>query len=92
MKISQVSTQAMFDNLRHSMSNLQRDFTDAQKEVATGQVSDAGLSLGANNGRRFNMMNDINRLQVITDTNNRTQETNHWCCSRNSSQNTDITL
>ncbi|MCJ8309379.1 MAG: flagellar hook-associated family protein [Rhizobiaceae bacterium] len=73
MKISQVSTQAMFDNLRYSMSNLQRDFTDAQKEVATGQVSDAGLSIGANNGRRFNMMNDINRLQVISDTNNRTQ-------------------
>lgn len=73
MKISQVSTQSLFDNLRHSMSNLQRDFADAQKEVTTGQVSDAGLSLGASNGRRFNMVNDLNRLEVITDTNNRTQ-------------------
>lgn len=73
MKISQVSTQAMFDNLRHSMSNLQRDFVAAQKEVATGQVSDAGLSLGATNGRRFNMVADLNRLEVITASNSRTQ-------------------
>jgi flagellar hook-associated protein 3 FlgL len=73
MKISQVSTQAMFDNLRHSMSNLQRDFANAQKEVASGQVSDAGLSLGATNGRRHLMVNNLDRLQTISDTNSRTQ-------------------
>ena len=73
MKISQVSTQSMFDNLRHSMSNIQRDFVDAQTEVTTGRVVDSGLSLGSNNGRRFTMVNDINRLQMISDTNSRTQ-------------------
>ena len=73
MKISQVSTQSIFDNLRHSMSNLQRDFVDAQREVNSGQVADAGLALGSNNGRRFSMIADIDRLQTIADTNSRTQ-------------------
>ncbi|MEP1206280.1 MAG: flagellar hook-associated family protein [Rhizobiaceae bacterium] len=73
MKISQVSTQAIYDNLRHSMSNLQKDFLQAQREVNTGQVADAGLSLGSNNGRRFTMLTDINRLQSIADGNSRTE-------------------
>ncbi len=72
MKVSQVSTQSMFNNLRHSISSLQRDFVNAQKEVVSGQVSDSGLSLGSSNGRRFAMLGDIDRLQTISDSNSRT--------------------
>lgn len=69
MKISQNSTQSIYNNLRYSMSNLQREFIDAQRQVASGQVSDPGLALGNSNGRRISMVRDIDRLNAIVDTN-----------------------
>ena len=68
MKISQISTQSVYNNLRHSMSNLQRELIAAQKEVSAGVVADAGLSLGAGNGRRVSLVQDIDRLNAIIDT------------------------
>jgi len=70
MKISQNSTLSIYQSLRHSVSNLQYAFVDAQKEVSTGRVTDPGLALGGSNARRVSMVNDIERLHVITDTNN----------------------
>ena len=69
MKISQNSTQSIYNNLRYSMSNLQRNFVDAQREVASGRVTDPGLALGSLNGRRVSMVRDIERLNAIVDTN-----------------------
>jgi len=69
MKISQNSTQSIYNNLRYSMSNLQREFVDAQRQVASGQVTDPGLALGGSNGRRISMVRDIERLNAIVDSN-----------------------
>ncbi|MEM8748823.1 MAG: flagellar hook-associated family protein [Pseudomonadota bacterium] len=69
MKISQVSTSSMFNLLRSSTAGLQRDLVDAQREVTTGQRADPGHSLGERNALRLSLLQDIERLNTITETN-----------------------
>ena len=69
MKVSQNSTLAMHQALRQRMSGLQLGLVEAQKEVATGRVADAGLELGYYNGKRVSLLQDVERLNVIADTN-----------------------
>ena len=73
MKVSQNSTYAMFTNMRQNMASLQRELATAQGEVTNGRVADAGLLLGSGNGRRVSLLQDIQRLQVVVDTNHLAQ-------------------
>ncbi len=55
MKASYVSSQAITQALRYSMSRMQSELVVAQKEVATGRVADPGLTLGARTGQSVSL-------------------------------------
>lgn len=69
MRTSFISTSAMSLGLRQSITGLQADLAQAQKEVATGRLADVGLSLGAQSGQTISLRSEQARLQAITDTN-----------------------
>lgn len=69
MKASYVSSQAVTQALRYSMTRMQSELVTAQKEVATLRVADPGLALGARSGQSVSMARDIARLGVLVDSN-----------------------
>ncbi|MDP3895215.1 MAG: flagellar hook-associated family protein [Mesorhizobium sp.] len=69
MKASYVSSQAITQALRYSMSRMQSELVVAQKEVATGRVADPGLTLGARTGQSVSLARDVARLAVLADSN-----------------------
>lgn len=69
MKISQISTQTVFGNLRTSALRLQQELNQAQKEAVHGSAADTGLHLGTGSGQYVSLTTSIERLNRIVDTN-----------------------
>ena len=65
MKISQVSTQSMFDNLRYSMSNIQRDFVDAQAEGGFELFEAFGISTHQIGNRQAGLLGRQHVLEAV---------------------------
>lgn len=64
-----ISTRALTDAPRLSVSKLQAKLAEAQKEVATGRLADVGSSLGFKTGQAVSLRQEHARLQSIADTN-----------------------
>lgn len=69
MKVSHVSSLSISQALRYSMGKMQSELVSAQKEVTTGRLDDAGLTLGNKTGKLISLRGDNNRLMAIIDTN-----------------------
>jgi flagellar hook-associated protein 3 FlgL len=69
MKTTPISTSALSEAARASITKLQAKLADAQKEVTTGRYADVGLSLGFRTGETISLRQEHSRLQSITDTN-----------------------
>jgi flagellar hook-associated protein 3 FlgL len=54
---------------RLSITKLQTQLQDAQKELSTLRHADVGLTLGYRTGETISMRQEVGRLQTITDTN-----------------------
>ncbi len=69
MKITPISTKALFEATRSSLLKAQNALAIAQKEVTTGRHADVGASLGFMAGHAVSMRNDYARLGAILDSN-----------------------
>ena len=70
MQTPYISSTAISSALRQSILQMQTQLTQANTEVATGQVADIGLALGANTGQYVSLTQQLSSLQTITNTNN----------------------
>lgn len=69
MKVAFISTAALAQTTRSSISEIQTELAKAQHELATGQHQDAGLELGYKTGRTVSMRQEFDQLQAIGETN-----------------------
>ncbi|MBN9259202.1 MULTISPECIES: flagellar hook-associated family protein [unclassified Mesorhizobium] len=69
MKTSSVSTAALSNALRYAQARMQSDLVKASKEAATGKVADVGLALGSRTAQSVTFSRDLDRLNVIIDSN-----------------------
>lgn len=69
MKTVPVSNLAVFTALRQPMLKMQLDLVSAQKEVASGRLSDPGLALGERIGETVSLRQEHARLTTFIDTN-----------------------
>ena len=69
MKTTFISTSAISQATRLSLTKLQAKLADAQKEVTTGRFADVGTSLGYQTGQTVSLRLELSRLTTITDTN-----------------------
>ena len=69
MKVNFVSTDAIRNALRYSLTQMQSDLISGQKEVQTGKVADLGLSIGVRAGKAVTLSRDIVRMETIVGTN-----------------------
>jgi len=64
-----ISTASIGMASRLSITKLQTQLQDAQKELSTLRHADVGLTLGYRTGETISMRQEVERLQTITDTN-----------------------
>ncbi|KQZ14417.1 MULTISPECIES: flagellar hook-associated family protein [unclassified Mesorhizobium] len=69
MKTFSVSSSAISNAMRYSQMRMQVDLVKAQKEMDTGRVADIGLALGARASQSVTFARDLDRLNVIVDSN-----------------------
>ncbi|HKZ97450.1 MAG TPA: flagellar hook-associated family protein [Hyphomicrobiaceae bacterium] len=69
MKTTSISTQAISDATRLSLSKLQLQLSTLQKEVTSGRLADVGQTLGHNTGQTISLRQERDRLATIIDTN-----------------------
>ena len=69
MKTTHISTSALSEATRRSLTKLQMKLAQTQKEVTTGRHADVGLTLGYRTGETISLRQEHLRLQAITDTN-----------------------
>ncbi|TGQ39529.1 MULTISPECIES: flagellar hook-associated family protein [unclassified Mesorhizobium] len=69
MKATSVSSAAMSNAMRYSQLRMQRDLVNAQKEASTGTIADVGLALGGRTAQAVTFSRDLDRLNVIIDSN-----------------------
>lgn len=69
MKVNFVSTDAIRNALRYSLTKMQTELVAGQKEVQTGRVADLGLSIGVRTGKAVTLSRDIVRMETIVGTN-----------------------
>lgn len=69
MKSTSVSTLAVSQALRYSLTRAQSELVKANKEATTFRVADVGLALGARTGRSVSFARDLERLKGIVDSN-----------------------
>ena len=69
MKVNFVSTDAIRNALRYSLTQMQSELISGQKEVQTGKVADLGLSIGVRTGKAVTLSRDIVRMETIVGTN-----------------------
>ncbi len=69
MKLTYVSTHAVREALRYSMSRMQAELISGQKEVQSGKVADTGLAIGVRTGKTVSLSRDIQRLDSIVGSN-----------------------
>lgn len=69
MKTSFISSQAMQNAMRLTISRGQTEVMTLQKEIVTGRYADIGLSLGARTSNSLNLNNDVTRLKSMQASN-----------------------
>ena len=69
MKMSFVSTQAIQNAMRLTVQRAQAEIVATQSEVVTGRHADVGLELGATTARSVSLNREVQRMQVIIDSN-----------------------
>jgi flagellar hook-associated protein 3 FlgL len=69
MKATSVSSAALSNAMRYSQMRMQSDLVKAQKEASTGTVADIGLALGGRTAQAVTFSRDLDRLNVIIDSN-----------------------
>ena len=70
MDISFISSLAVSEATRRSISRSQEALVQAQQSLATGRKADIGLALGADTGRLVSLRTDIDQLDTIIGSNN----------------------
>ena len=69
MKVAFISTAAITQTTRSSISEIQAELAKAQQELATGRHQDAGLELGYKVGRTVTMRQEFDQLDAIGQSN-----------------------
>ena len=69
MKLGNISTFALNNNLRMQFARMHNNLADAQKEVATGKKADIGYSLGAFSSSTVTVENQISFIEQTKVTN-----------------------
>lgn len=69
MKVAFISTAAITQTTRSSISEIQTELAKAQQELATGRLQDAGLELGHKTGRAVDMRQEFDQLEAIGESN-----------------------
>jgi flagellar hook-associated protein 3 FlgL len=64
-----ISSASLTSETRKSIARLQAQLVDAQKELATGNHADIGVSLGATAGVSVSMRQDMDQIQAIQGSN-----------------------
>ena len=67
--MTSVSSAAMSNAMRYQQMRMQADLVKAQKEASTGKVADTGLALGGRTAQSVTFSRDLDRLNVIIDSN-----------------------
>ncbi|MER8905598.1 flagellar hook-associated family protein [Mesorhizobium sp. M0772] len=69
MKATSVSSAALSNAARYQQMRMQAELVKATKESTTGTVADVGLALGARTSQAVTFSRDLDRLNVIIDSN-----------------------
>ncbi len=69
MKTTLTSTSAITEATRQTLTKLQAQLVDAQKEVTTGRYADVGATLGGRTGQAVSLRQEQTRLQAMIDSN-----------------------
>ncbi|WP_027060066.1 flagellar hook-associated family protein [Mesorhizobium loti] len=67
--MTSVSTAALTNAMRYQQMRMQSDLVKATKESSTGKVADVGLALGGRTAQSVTFSRDLDRLNVIVDSN-----------------------
>ena len=67
--MTSVSSAALTNAMRYQQMRMQADLVKATKEQSTGQVADIGLALGGRTAQSVTFQRDLDRLNVIIDSN-----------------------
>src|ERR1700712_805318 len=69
MKLSSISSSAIQNAMRLTITQSQNEMTQASLEATTGVYADMGVSLGGNISQSIDMTRDVSRLDSITASN-----------------------
>ncbi|QKC95134.1 flagellar hook-associated family protein [Mesorhizobium sp. NZP2298] len=67
--MTSVSSAALSNAMRYQQMRMQADLVKATKESSTGKVADVGLALGGRTAQSVTFSRDLDRLNVIVDSN-----------------------
>ncbi|OBQ73686.1 flagellar hook-associated family protein [Mesorhizobium erdmanii] len=67
--MTSVSSVALSNAMRYQQMRMQADLVKATKESSTGKVADVGLALGGRTAQSVTFQRDLDRLNVIVDSN-----------------------
>ncbi|MFA6153202.1 flagellar hook-associated family protein [Mesorhizobium sp.] len=67
--MTSVSSAAISNTMRYQQMRMQADLVKARKEASTGKVADTGLALGGRTAQAVTFSRDLDRLNVIIDSN-----------------------
>ncbi|WP_256751521.1 flagellar hook-associated family protein [Mesorhizobium sp. Mes31] len=67
--MTSVSSAALSNAMRYQQMRMQADLVKATKESSTGKVADVGLALGGRTAQSVTFSRDLDRLNVIIDSN-----------------------
>ncbi|UVK50834.1 flagellar hook-associated family protein [Mesorhizobium sp. AR02] len=67
--MTSVSSAALSNAMRYQQMRMQADLVKATKESSTGKVADVGLALGGRTAQSVTFQRDLDRLNVIVDSN-----------------------
>ncbi|TPK58818.1 flagellar hook-associated family protein [Mesorhizobium sp. B2-4-19] len=67
--MTSVSSAALTNAMRYQQMRMQADLVKATKESSTGRVADIGLALGGRTAQSVTFSRDLDRLNVIVDSN-----------------------
>lgn len=70
MNVSYISSLAISEATRRSISRSQEALVQAQQSLSTGRKADVGLDLGSTTGRLVSLRSDISQLDTIVASNN----------------------